>query len=205
MGLNQDDPNHRLTRALRAWSTPGLTVAVAAALALAGDSGRALLRFDRSGIEAGEIWRLISGHFVHLSWSHFTLNAIGLLLICYLVGARFRTLQWLLISLLTIVGIDAGFWLFEPQLEWYVGLSGLLHGLLAAGVIAGIRAQQKDAWLIGAILALKIGYEQLVGPVPGSAESTGGAVIVAAHLYGALTAGVAGALLPVRVQPRPPI
>ena len=202
MGLNQDDPNHRLTRSLPAWSLPGIAVGVAAVLALTGDSGRLLLRFDRAAIAAGEVWRLLSGHFVHLGWSHFALNAIGLLLVCYLVAARFTAKQWLLIALVTIAGIDAGFWLFEPQLDWYVGLSGLLHGLLAAGVIGGIRAGHRDAWVLGAILLLKLAYEQLVGPVPGSAESTGGTVIVAAHLYGAITAAVAGAVLSVRVHDR---
>ena len=203
MGLNQDDPSHRLARRLPAWSLPAVTVAVAAGLALTGEAGRLLLRFERNAIADGEIWRLVTGHFVHLGWSHFMLNAIGLLLVCYLVAARFTGLQWLLIGVLTIAGIDIGFWLLEPQLEWYVGLSGLLHGLLAAGIVASLRAGAREAWFIGPLLVLKLAYEQLVGPIPGSAESAGGAVIVAAHLYGAVTACVAAAVLAVRV-PRPP-
>ena len=205
MGLNQDEPDHRLARAMPALSLPGITIGIAAILALTGDAGRLLLRFERGAIADGEFWRLLSGHFVHLGWSHFVLNAIGFLLICYLVAARFRALQWLLIGGIAIAGIDTGFWLFEPQLEWYVGLSGLLHGLLAAGVIAGIRAGQKDAWVLGVILLLKLAYEQFVGPVPGSAETTGGTVIVAAHLYGAIAAGVAAAVMHVRVVARAPI
>ena len=205
MGLNQDDPSHPLRRGWPAWALPGLAVAIAGVLALTGDSGRLWLRFDRSGIGEGEIWRLLTCHFVHLGWSHLLLNAAGLLLIWYLVAARFRTTHWLLIAGVTIAGIDVGFWLFEPQLQWYVGLSGLLHGLLAAGVVGGARARQMDAWLLGAVLILKLAYEQVVGPIPGSTESTGGTVIVAAHLYGAITAGVAGALLPVRVERRPAI
>jgi len=204
MGLNQDDPDHRIEHrfagVLTAWMLPGTIVAVAAVLALTGDAGRELLRYDRLAIAGGEVWRLLSGHIVHLSWTHYALNAAGMFLIWYLVGARFSAASWGTVAVLTIAGIDAGFWLLEPQLEWYVGLSGVLHGLLAAGVVGGIRAGHKDAWLLGIVLVLKLGYEQVVGPIPGSAAATGGAVIVAAHLYGAVTAAVAGAIMPVRVQ-----
>ena len=35
-------------------------------LALAGEAPRELLRWDRAGIADFELWRLVSGHFVHL-------------------------------------------------------------------------------------------------------------------------------------------
>lgn len=200
MGLNKDVPDYRNTRGLSTWILPGSVVLVAALLALTGEAGRELLRYERAAIAAGEAWRLLSGHFMHLGWPHFALNAAGLLLVWYLVGARFSAVTWTIVGSLSICGIDTGFWLLQPQLQWYVGLSGLLHGLLAAGIVAGLRARQQEAWLLGGILIAKIGYEQLFGPVPGSVQSTGGTVIVAAHLYGAMTGAVAGALLPVRVQ-----
>ncbi|MDH3532647.1 MAG: rhombosortase [Gammaproteobacteria bacterium] len=190
---------------LRAWLLPGLAIGGVVALALAGDTGRSWLRYDRTAIGDGQLWRLISGHFVHLGWSHLLLNAAGLALVSYLVAARFSPARWLAIAVLTVAGIDAGFWWLEPQLEWYVGLSGLLHGLLAAGIVAGLRLRYREAWLLGVLVAAKLLYEQLVGPLPGSAASSGGTVVVAAHLYGALTGAAVGALLPIRVQPKAPI
>jgi rhomboid family GlyGly-CTERM serine protease len=171
-------------------------------IALTGDWGRELLRYDRLAISGGELWRLISGHFVHLGWSHFALNAVGLVLISFLVAARFSAIQWLLITLLIIVGIDLGFWILEPQLAWYVGLSGVLHGLLAAGVASGMRDGQSDSWIIGGLLVIKLIYEQLVGPVPGSEGTSGGDVVVAAHLYGAIAGALAGAGLSFRKSPQ---
>ena len=192
MGLNQADKDHRKILSLRAWWLPGLTISIAVLLALTGDWGRELLRYDRVAIGSGELWRLISGHFVHLGWSHFALNAVGLVLISYLIAARFSAIQWLLISLLIIMGIDLGFWVLEPQLAWYVGLSGVLHGLLAAGVASGIRDGHFDSRIIGGLLLIKIIYEQLVGPIPGSEGTSGGDVVVAAHLYGAIAGALAG-------------
>ncbi len=202
MGLDQADMKHRKILELRTWWLPGLAVLIAVLLALTGDWGRELFRYDRLAISSGELWRLISGHFVHLGWSHFALNTVGLVLISFLVAARFSAIQWLLITLLIIVGIDLGFWILEPQLGWYVGLSGVLHGLLAAGVASGMRDGQSDSWIIGGLLVIKIIYEQLVGPVPGSEGTSGGDVVVAAHLYGAIAGALAGAGLSFRKSPQ---
>ncbi len=62
------------------------------------------------------------------------LNIAGLLLVWYLVGAAFSLTRWSIITASSILVMDMGFWFLMPQLDWYVGLSGLLHGLLAAGI-----------------------------------------------------------------------
>jgi len=173
-----------------------LSIASLSVLAqIGGDSAREWLRFDRTAIAAGEVRRLLTGHFVHLGWSHAAMNVAGLVLIWLLVGGLFTSLQWLIVGLVSILIIDAGFWLKETQLEWYVGLSGLLHGILAAGVVRGLGRSGAEAWFLGAVLALKIGYEQFAGPLPGSASAAGGPVIVNAHLYGAIGGAIAALLL----------
>lgn len=205
MGLYQGDSSHPKYRLLAAWLQPGIVIGIAVVLAAYGDSGREWLSFDRLAIEGGEYWRLISGHFVHLGLPHLALNAVGLLLVWYLVAGYFSPGQWWVIMLSVIVGIDLGFWFFEPALQWYVGLSGLLHGLLAAGVVSGFRSGRIEVWVLGAALLGKLTYEQLLGPLPGSEESSGGVVIVAAHAYGALVGAMTAAVIMIRVRRQPPI
>lgn len=200
MGLRQGDSIHDQTVAMAAWRLPIVAISIAAVLAIFGDTGRTWLSYDRPAIVAGELWRLLSGHFVHLGASHLALNAAALLLIWYLVGATFDRLQWLFVTLTVIVGIDLGLWFGEPQLLWYVGLSGVLHGLLAAGIVSGLRSGRIDIWVLGVALMAKLVYEHFVGPLPGSEQSTGGTVIVAAHAYGALAGVVAGGLIIIRVR-----
>lgn len=180
-------------------------LAVVAALELGGQPVREWLRYDRAAISGGETWRLFSGHFVHLGWSHLLLNGAGLLLIAYLVGAHFAWRQWVAVSILTIAGMDLGFWYLQPQLSWYVGLSGLLHGLLAAGTVSGIRHRQVEFSIIAAFLLGKLVYEQLFGALPGSEASSGGNVVVAAHLYGTLGGALAGLLFALRKSSAAPI
>ena len=205
MGLNQGDAHHPVAALARRWSLPVTVLAVAGVLALWGDAGREALSYNRGAIAAGEVWRLASGHLAHLGWSHFLLNAAGLIMTWYLVGAGLSGARWVLVMVAIVGAIDAGFWFLNPGLDWYVGLSGLLHGMLIAGAVACLRQGHRDAWLIVGLVALKLGYEQLVGPLPGSESSSGGPVIVAAHLYGALAGAAAGILLPDRVKATAPI
>ena len=77
---------------------------------------------------------------------------------------------------------------------WYVGLSGLLHGLLAAGITTKLRQPDGETLLLAGLLIGKLVWEQFGGPLPGSEVTSGGPVVVNAHLYGAL-GGCLGALL----------
>ena len=189
--------------AIRLWALPAFIAAASLLFELAEEAGRLALRFDRQGIEASEYWRLLTGHFVHLGWGHLVMNLLGLLLVWLLCGRCFAIRSWCLVLLLTLIGIDLGLWFLDPDVEWYVGLSGLLHGLLTAGLLASFLAGSRDALLLGLLVAGKILWEQVSGPLPGSQGLAGAAVVVDAHLYGAL-AGAAAAIV-VRVGRSAPI
>ena len=47
------------------------------------------IRYSREGIENGECWRLVTAHFVHLSWMHLWLNALSLLIIWELAAQSY--------------------------------------------------------------------------------------------------------------------
>ncbi|MDH3863174.1 MAG: rhombosortase [Gammaproteobacteria bacterium] len=201
MGLRKGEEIRLSALPVRAWLVPGVVVLVALALMLGGDFGREWLRFERGGIAAGEVWRLLTGHFVHLGVSHTLLNLAGLVLVWVLVGRAYTWRQWLLVTGGSVAAIDLGLWLGSPQLEWYVGLSGLLHGMLAAGIVAGLADRNTEALILAVVVTGKLAWEQFVGPLPGSEATSGGAVIVDAHLYGVIGAVVAAAAL-VRVRRR---
>jgi len=105
------------------------------------------------------------------------------------------------VTAFSLVIITLGFWYLDRNLIWYVGLSGLLHGLLIAGAIRGIRTQTMESAIMLVAVAGKLIYEQLVGPLPGSEATAGGAVITNAHLYGAIGGALAAAILWRRAEP----
>ncbi len=176
---------------------------VAIGLQAGGEPVREALAYTRDGVAGGELWRLLSNHFVHLGWTHLWLNLAGLALVAWLVGGSFDVLRWLAVAGITATTIAAGFWFLYPELSWYVGLSGLVHGLLVAGLYGRIRQQDKESMVLLGFVLAKLAWEQLSGaPLPGSEATSGGTVIVDAHLYGAIGGALGGALLWRRDEPR---
>jgi rhomboid family GlyGly-CTERM serine protease len=187
------------------WLVPAFITIIACVVALGGDDAREWLRYDRQAIANGEYWRLLGGHITHMGVSHLALNIAGLYLVWMLVGSRLSIAGWIWVLSAGVAGIDAGFWLLDKNLVWYVGLSGLLHTLLVAGAIAGLWKQRGESLAILLIVMGKIAYEQIAGPMPGSEMSSGGPVVVNAHLYGALAGLICGMAIWRRVARAGPI
>lgn len=173
-----------------AW-LPALLLVAALLLLVFGDAAREIMRYERTAIAGGEYWRLATAHFVHLGWTHFAMNAAGLLLVWLIVGGGYSAPRWCMAIVIIVAVIDAGLWLLSSEVVWYVGLSGLLHGMLAAGLAVELRRPSTETIALGVLLLAKLAWEQVSGPLPGSAAGAGGAVIVDAHLYGAVGGMVA--------------
>jgi rhomboid family GlyGly-CTERM serine protease len=181
---------------------PATIAVLAVAIMIGGLFPMLSLRYERNSILSGEIWRILTGHLVHLTWNHLLLNLGGLALIWLLFGKRLMLAQWLIVLLSCAIAISAGLMVFHPHLNWYVGLSGLLHGMFVAGALGGLFSGYRAEWLLLGLLVLKLAWEQLSGALPGTGELAGGFVVVDAHLYGALT-GLAVALLLRALYPHP--
>ncbi len=199
MGLDERARIHCRQTLFERWVLPLAVLGVSLAMLAGGEALREGLRYERTAVMAGEVWRLLSGHFVHLGLSHFALNMAGLGLVWYLVGDAMGRYQWLVVMAISVAAIDIGLWVFNPELQWYVGLSGVLHGLLVAGLVASASSERKESIAVAIIVAAKIAWEQFSGPLPGSEASSGGAVIVDAHLYGAVAGLLAGIMARIRV------
>jgi len=193
---------HRLAKSLNCdgWHGCALLGVCAALLIIqcGGAPAQLALRYERAGLAAGQWWRLISAHVIHLGFEHALLDVAGLALMWALFARDYSRSGWWLILGLSVIGIDAGLWLLSSTTQWYVGSSGVLHGVLAAGTAAHLRARQPDGWLLALFLVGKLVYEQSAGALPLTA---GGAVIVDAHLYGAVSGALAALLLRARAKP----
>ncbi len=159
------------------------TLAVPWLLFAGGPRWTEALRYERAAVHSGEWWRLVSAHWVHLGVEHLLLDSAGLVLLWVLYARDLRAWDWLAVLIGATATIDAGLWWAQPQVHWYVGLSGLLHGAWAAGAAAVGWRQGRWGWLMLAVLALKLTLEQRAG---GSLLVTNFPVVSIAHVYGAL-------------------
>jgi rhomboid family GlyGly-CTERM serine protease len=150
------------------------------------------LAYYRHAILRGEVWRVLTGHLVHAGPLHLFWNLAGLLIVWIAFGPRLTGHRWLVAALVSGLGAGLGVLAFEPQVRAMVGLSGLLHGLMAAGALAAIRSGERMGGLFLTVLTVKIVWEQLFGPTAATQAALGGAIAVGAHLYGSLAGGLAG-------------
>src|SRR5271163_2703872 len=153
-----------------------------------GDSVSALLRYDRGAIAAGGWWRLLTAHIVHLDSHHLILNELGLVLMWSLFAQDYDAVEWCAIVLAGALAISSGLWWLSPRVSWYVGASGVLHSIMAAGSAKHVAVRAWDRWILVIGLCAKLAYEQLGGREPPL-------VVVDAHLFGAVSGFAVGAVL----------
>jgi rhomboid family GlyGly-CTERM serine protease len=180
----------------RGWALGG-AVGLILILQLGGSATLLALRYDRGALVAGQWWRLASAHLVHLDLRHALLNALGLVLMWALFVPDYRARQWFLIVLASAAAIDAGLWFRDTGVLWYVGASGVLHGVMAAGILAALRRGELAGVVLAMFLLAKLAYEHWSGALPFAGPAV--PVVVNAHLYGVL-GGLAAA---VWMKPQP--
>jgi rhomboid family GlyGly-CTERM serine protease len=167
-------------------------LALLLSLSLAGDAATRALRYERAALAGGEWWRLLGAHLVHYDAMHLAMNGAGFALLWSLFVRDARWRDWLVTGMAAAAAIDAGLWLLAPRVYWYLGLSGVLHGWWAAAGLAARARWPLEGALTLALLAAKLAFEQLQGPLSSGLHAAL-PVVVDAHLYGAL-GGLAAAL-----------
>jgi len=174
-----------------------LIMSLILAFGLAGNGVNPWLQYQRDAILQGQLWRLFTGHLVHLGAVHCLLNLMALFLILHIFRGVFTSRAWWNAGLSLSLSISVLFLIFNPKLHYYAGLSGVLHGLLVMALIAS--CQRKDLFspvlvtlILAAVLA-KLIYEQTPEYNAGYLQTYMNApVIVDAHAYGAVAGGCFG-------------
>lgn len=97
-----------------------------------------LLEFSRSAIADGELWRLLTGNLMHSNGWHLLMNIGGLLLATLLVGHLFSERHFIALAISNGLSVGVLIYWLNPEIEYYVGLSGYLHGLFIYGALLGL-------------------------------------------------------------------
>ena len=164
-----------------------ILAAILAVLGLGHEFVNPALNYQRGAVLDGQIWRLVTAHLVHLNAWHMAMNLTGLLLCWFFFTDLFtRRLLWLWLGVSAPV-VGLAFLGLDPELTRYVGLSGLLHGLLVLLLILGLRGNPVLHSLVLVVVAGRLFWEQRPDYDTEYLRSfIDGSVYVNAHLYGAL-------------------
>ena len=155
---------------------------------------RIQLLYDRSALVQHELWRLLTCHWVHLSWDHLFWSSttfLGLGSLCELINKK----KYYATVGISAVMIPAAIWWGMPGLILYGGLSGLDCALYALLMVLLIKREIRcRSWtwvtffsLLLTGLMAKISYETVTGMTIFVSNNHSGMVPVPlAHLVGGI-------------------
>ncbi len=191
-----------INKAVRRAPRASLLLTLAAMAIHLSFSLRMQLLYDRPALDHHELWRLLTCHWVHLSWDHLLWSAmtfLGLGSLCELMDKKKYYATVAVAALL----IPAAIWWGMPDLVVYGGLSGLdcaLYALLMVLLIKREIRSRSRLWvacfsllLVG--LIAKISYETITGLTIFVSNNHSGMVPVPlAHLVGGVVGTGVGLL-----------
>lgn len=154
-----------------------------------------MLIYDNQLIAQGEYWRLITGHLLHSNVIHLLLNGAAIILLCSLHGQFYTIKSYLLLFLFCALFTSLALYHFDPNLNRYVGLSGILHGVFVWGACLDIYHKEKTGYLLLVGVVIKIIHEQMFGASEDLAELIAANVAINAHLWGAIAGLIAFLIL----------
>ncbi|MFM2483240.1 rhombosortase [Celerinatantimonas sp. YJH-8] len=134
-----------------------------------------------------QYWRLLTGILVHANLWHWLMNVGALLLIAAIFGKQLSLKHWGIISLIMTL-IANGLLLLQVQTRFYVGLSGLLHGLLVYVALHQFTRAKLESSLILTAIALKIYLEFIFPQGLGDQQLISVPVATIVHRYFCFTA-----------------
>ena len=141
--------------------------------------------FDRTLIDTGQWWKIVSGNFTHSNIPHLLLNLSGVWILGLLFIDSMSSKTFIFSTLFLSIVVGLGLFIFNHELNRYFGFSGILYGLyFVAAINAIIRNDKFTGISVALLIAGKIVWDFFTGGNQSSAELIGIPVANDAHLYG---------------------
>lgn len=147
-----------------------------------------------------EPWRILTAHVFHINARHALYNAAGLVVVTVLFARHFSVRTWINAVLIIATTSSVTVWLIAVP-ERFVGLSGLIHGLLVMSLLLEWSKQQYQFrdWL--SPLALGLIFIKVTLEIAGRFASE--ILLSQGHQFGYVhAAGVLGGIIAWRLHRR---
>jgi rhomboid family GlyGly-CTERM serine protease len=181
-------------RLITRWAVPVFAISLCTVAYFYGEGAVGAFGYDRAVISGGEYYRLLTGHLLHLNGSHLAFNLAGFCLVLLISWDSLGAGAWIGAILICASGTGLALYYLNPDLRYYLGLSGLLHGLL---IVVLLRTHYLTLALkvVGLLaVSVKLGVDLSSHGGIGIGKVIGGRVLPEAHLYGAISGLIASIL-----------
>lgn len=147
------------------------------------------LVYERGAVHDGQLWRLLTGSWVHFTASHLALNAAALAAVGLILERR-GCARFALLCLIGAASAGIAVHVASPELARYGGLSGVVTAAFVYLALRGIAEPSSARWLyalLAAALACKLSWELAGGRLPFALPEDGSfAAAPMSHVGGAL-------------------
>lgn len=120
-----------------------------------------ILIFDRSSLFRGEVWRILTCHFVHFSYTHLAYNLFAFGVASYVIEKK-NYPNFCLLYICLAFSISMTLFILRPNMVLYGGLSGIACGVLYYCALMGIKESKpwgRICFLFVLLLPIKIAAE----------------------------------------------
>lgn len=177
-----------------------LLLSAPALLLVLAPGAAAWFEYDRTAIAAGELWRVVTCHWMHWSLDHLAWDVVAFAMLV-MIGWRASAKRLLLALALSAVLIPPAVWIVLPEMGTYRGLSGIdsaLFTLVAVTVLKEEAAAGRRGTTLAIVLVVtgfvgKIVFELVTGGTL-FADSSTFVPVPLAHVVGGACGWVAAAL-----------
>jgi len=147
-----------------------------------------LLRYQGDISTTHQYWRLVTANFTHNNWNHWLLNLTGLIMIDYLFQPLVKQTERAKVLIFCILfNVTLIHWFMT--VNWYVGLSGALHGFLLGCALLCWHRVKFFSSLVIVIVVVKLVAELNWDINEFTANLIASNVLEQAHLAGAVAGG----------------
>lgn len=151
------------------------------------------LAYVMDKIAQGQWWRLITGQLLHTNTHHLILNSVGLILLTFAFNPELNPKRDASFFIICLLCCGIGLALFFPEIHWYKGLSGVLHGYMIYFLFQSMRTNLRLSLLVLAVIMGKVIWEQSPFSDLSATEALiESRVAIEIHLIGAVTGLIVG-------------
>ncbi len=153
---------------------------------------------DRGLVLDGQLWRLLTCHLYHINSTHLIYNLLGLALVLSINCRLWQSAQGAGIVLALSLWVSVALLFNNPEILYYGGLSGILHGMFVIAVVTQHELPRLWRILLSVGVIAKVAMEQSGISGLSSLNDDSVRVAIDAHLYGLVGALVGLAVYGVR-------
>lgn len=141
-----------------------------------------IFQWERLAIENREIWRIMSGTFSHNNLNHLVINLLSFICVYFYYSVNHSNKEFYLITF--VLSLIGGISLLSTNYSIYVGMSGLIYGLIGYLSTSDIFTKYRNTSIIILLLiSMKIFSESIWGADNYIAELINSDIAIESHRF----------------------